>query len=67
MRTKACRKKLMADLKLATKNCIKSVEKTHATEKGKKKLLASVIVVSKKTIVKLRKKFKSYLKQTSQS
>ena len=42
MRTKAYRKKLMADLKSATKNCIESVEKTHATE-NEKKLLASVI------------------------
>ena len=42
MRTKAYRKKLMADLKSAIKNCIKSVEKTHAT-KNEKKLLASVI------------------------
>ena len=32
MKTKAYRKKLMADLKLATKNCVESVEKTHATE-----------------------------------
>ena len=45
MKTKAYRKKLMADLKLATKNCgIESVEKTHATENQKKKLLASVII-----------------------
>ena len=36
MRTKAYRKKLMADLKSATKNCIESVEKTHATENEKK-------------------------------
>ena len=36
MRTKAYRKKLMADLKSATKNYIKSVEKTHATENEKK-------------------------------
>ena len=35
MRTKAYRKKLMADLKSATKNCIESVEKTHATENKK--------------------------------
>ena len=40
MRTKAYRKKLMADLKPATKNCMESVEKTHATE-NEKKLLAS--------------------------
>ena len=33
----------MADLKLATKRCIESVEKTHATE-NEKKLLASVII-----------------------
>ena len=32
----------MADLKLATKNCIESVEKTHTTE-NEKNLLASVI------------------------
>ena len=43
MRTKAYRKKLMAGLKSANKNCIESVEKTHATENKKKKLLASVI------------------------
>ena len=36
MRTKAYRKKLMADLKSATKNCIESVEKTHATKNEKK-------------------------------
>ena len=36
MKTKAYRKKLMADLKLATKNCIELVEKTHATENEKK-------------------------------
>ena len=36
MRTKAYRKKLMADLKSATKNCIRSVEKIHATENEKK-------------------------------
>ena len=35
MKTKAYRKKLMADLKLATKNGIESVEKTHATENEK--------------------------------
>ena len=35
MRTKAYRKKLMADLKSATKNCIESVEKTYATENEK--------------------------------
>jgi len=28
MKTKACRAKLMADLKSATKNCIESVKKT---------------------------------------
>ena len=33
----------MADLKSATKNCIESVEKTHATE-NEKNLLASVIL-----------------------
>ena len=42
MRTKAYRKKLMAGLKLATKNGIESVENSHATE-NEKKLLASVI------------------------
>ena len=36
MRTKAYRKKLMADLRSATKNCIESVEKTHASENEKK-------------------------------
>ena len=36
MRTKAYRKKLMANLKSATKNCIQSAEKTHATENEKK-------------------------------
>ena len=36
MRTKTYRKKLMADLKSATKNCIESVEKTHVTENEKK-------------------------------
>ena len=36
MRTKAHRKKLMADLKSVTKNCTESIEKTHATEKEKK-------------------------------
>ena len=36
MRTKEYRKKLMADLKSATKNCIESVEKTHATKNEKK-------------------------------
>ena len=36
MRTRAYRKKLTADLKSATKNCIESVEKTHATENEKK-------------------------------
>ena len=44
MRTKAYRKKLMADLKSAIKNCKESVEKTYAPE-NKKKLLASVIIV----------------------
>ena len=42
MKTKAFRKKLTADLKSVTKNCLKPVEKTHATE-NEKKLLASVI------------------------
>ena len=42
MRTKAYRKKLMADLKSATENWIESIEKTHATE-NEKNLLASVI------------------------
>ena len=42
MKTKAYRKKLMADLKLATKNCIKLVEKTHVTE-NEKKFAASVV------------------------
>ena len=42
MKTKANRKKLIADLKLAAKNCMESVEKTHATE-NEKNLLASVI------------------------
>jgi len=32
MKTKACRTKLMADLKSATTNCIESVRKTHATK-----------------------------------
>ena len=36
LRTKVYRKKLMADLKSATKTCIESVEKTHATENEKK-------------------------------
>ena len=36
MKTKAYRKKLVADLKSATKNCIESVEKTQATENKKK-------------------------------
>ena len=36
MRTKAYRKKLMADLKSATENWIESIEKTHATENEKK-------------------------------
>ena len=36
MKTKAYRKKLIADLKLATKNCKESVEKTHAAENKKK-------------------------------
>ena len=36
MRTKAYRKKLMAGLKLATKNGIESVENSHATENEKK-------------------------------
>ena len=36
MRTKVYRKKVIADLKSATKNCIESVEKTHATENEKK-------------------------------
>jgi len=35
MKTKACRAKLRADLKSATKNCIESVKKTHATENEK--------------------------------
>ena len=30
--SKAYKKTLMVDLKLAIKNCIESVEKTHATE-----------------------------------
>ena len=42
MRTKAYRKKLMAYLKSATKNCIESVEKIHAIE-NEKNLLAIVI------------------------
>ena len=36
MRTKVYRKKLMVELKSATKNYIESVEKTHATENEKK-------------------------------
>ena len=36
MRTNIYRKTLIADLKSATKNCIESVEKTHATENEKK-------------------------------
>jgi len=36
MKTKACRAKLMADLKSATKDCIESVNKTHATQNEKK-------------------------------
>ena len=35
MKTKSGRKKLMADLKLATKNCTESIAKTHATENEK--------------------------------
>jgi len=35
MKTKACKTKLMADLKSTTKNCIESVKQTHATEKEK--------------------------------
>jgi len=35
MKTKACRRKLMADLKSVTKNCIESVKKKHATENEK--------------------------------
>ena len=42
MKTKAYRNKLMADMKSATKNCIESIEKTHATE-NEKNLLTSVI------------------------
>ena len=33
---------MITDWKFATKNCIESVEKTHATE-NKKNLLASVV------------------------
>ena len=36
MRTKAYRKKLMTDLKSATKNCLESVEKPQSTENKKK-------------------------------
>jgi len=36
MKTKACRAKLMTDLKSATKHCIESVKKNHATENEKK-------------------------------
>ena len=36
MKTRACRRKLMADLKSATKSCTESVKKTHATENEKK-------------------------------
>ena len=36
IKTKTYREKLMADLKSVTKNCIESVEKTHATENQKK-------------------------------
>ena len=36
MKTRACRKKLMADLKSATKNCTESVKKAYATENEKK-------------------------------
>ena len=43
MRTKAHRKKLIADLKSATKHCIESVEKTLATE-NEKNLLASKLL-----------------------
>ena len=36
MRVKVYRKKLIADSKLATKNFMESVEKTHATKNQKK-------------------------------
>jgi len=36
MTTRACRRKLMATLKSATKNCTESVKKKHATENEKK-------------------------------
>jgi len=35
MKTKKCRAKLMADLKLETKNCIESVKTARATENEK--------------------------------
>ena len=43
MKTKAFRKKLMADLKSVTKSCLKLVEKIYATE-NEKKMLANVII-----------------------
>ena len=44
MNTKAYRKQLMAALKLATKDCIEAVEKTHATENEKKNLVSVIVV-----------------------
>jgi len=43
MKTKACRAKLMADLKSAIKDCIESVNKTHATQ-NEKNLFPCVIL-----------------------
>ena len=48
MRTKTYRIKQMADFQSANKNCIESVEKTHATE-NEKKLLAIVILFNYKS------------------
>ena len=45
MRTKAYRKKLMADLKLATQNCIESVENTHMQKKNCWPVLAIFIFI----------------------
>jgi len=42
MKTKACKMKLMADVKSATKNCAEPVKQTHATETDKNKLASQL-------------------------
>ena len=51
MKTRACIKKLIADLKSASQDCVESVKKSHAT-KNKNKFVDQCLSIDWDTIIR---------------